>query len=303
MSTQYMPRLTTPLVLSLALLAGACKGRDAGRDTTALGADTALNRDLNLAGRDTAAQPQLRDVPANTGAATTPANTSTRTTTTPRTTTSGTRSSGTTTRSNTSTPTTTRSGNTVTRGGGAATGTTSGGGAVASLPAGTSLTFTSNKEICTNTANVGDTFTATLSSAVSAGGVTVPAGTTANVEVQELKRSNNVNDKAKVRFRVVSLNIGGRTYPVTATTSSANIERVRNQPKSKDVQKVATGAAIGAIAGQVLGKSTKSTVIGAAAGAAAGTAAAAATANYEGCLRSGAAFTVRLDAPAQIRAE
>ena len=54
--------------------------------------------------------------------------------------------------------------------------------------------------------------------------------------------------------------------------------------------------------GRVAGGGTKGTVIGAAAGAAAGTAAAAAAADYATCLNSGAAVTVRLDAPATVRA-
>src|SRR5207244_9730322 len=103
-------------------------------------------------------------------------------------------------------------------------------------------------------------------------------------------------------FAVNSVEFGGKTYAVEASLSHADVARVRNEPKSADVKKVVGGAAIGAIAGRVLGKSTKSTGIGAAAGAAAGAGAAAATANYEGCVRSGNRITVRLDAPLQITA-
>ena len=56
---QYIPRLTASLVLSLALVASACSNKD---DTAA--ADSALNSDIQLANRDTAAQPALTDVPA-----------------------------------------------------------------------------------------------------------------------------------------------------------------------------------------------------------------------------------------------
>jgi len=77
---------------------------------------------------------------------------------------------------------------------------------------------------------------------------------------------------------------------------------VKDQPTSKDVQKVGIGAAAGAIAGRILGKSTKATVIGGAVGAAAGAATAAATANYQGCIQSGGPIVVKLTAPAQVRA-
>ena len=89
-----------------------------------------------------------------------------------------------------------------------------------------------------------------------------------------------------------SVAFGGKTYPVSGTVASADVERVRNQPKNKDAQKVATGAVVGAIAGQIFGKSTKSTIIGAAAGAAAGAGVAAATSNYEGCVPDGGAIAV-----------
>ena len=56
---QYIPRLKASLVLSLVLIAGACSKKD---DTAA--ADSALNSDIQLANRDTAAQPALTDVPA-----------------------------------------------------------------------------------------------------------------------------------------------------------------------------------------------------------------------------------------------
>jgi outer membrane lipoprotein SlyB len=101
-------------------------------------------------------------------------------------------------------------------------------------------------------------------------------------------------------FRVTSVRFGGHTYPVSATTSYAEVNKVRNQPKSKDVQKVVGGAAIGAIAGQILGHSTKATVIGAAVGGAAGAGAAAATANYEGCVDSGGKITATLNSATQV---
>src|SRR5207248_5274726 len=107
---QYIPRLNATLALSFALVIGACSTKT---DNNAA-ADSALNKDIQLANRDTAAQPALTDVPASSSVAnapaTTAARTTTRTTTTSRT---STRTPTTTTR----TPTTrvTSSGNTVTR--------------------------------------------------------------------------------------------------------------------------------------------------------------------------------------------
>jgi hypothetical protein len=280
---QYISRLNASLALSLALLAGAC----AKKDNTAA-ADSALNKDIQLANRDTAAQPTLSDVPAGTATKPAPA------TTAPRTTSRATTTTRTTT---TRTPSTsvTSSGNTVTR-------TSSGNAArVGTIAAGSTLNLASTSKICTNTSKVGEHFTATVTDAITgSNGAVIPAGATADVEVTELKRSENVNDNVVMGFRVTSVRFGGHTYPVSATTSYAQVTKVRNEPKSKDVQKVVGGAAIGAIAGQILGRSTKATVIGAAVGGAAGAGAAVATANYEGCVNSGGKITATLNSATQV---
>ena len=285
---QYIPRFNASLALSFALVAGACTAKN----DNAAAADSALNRDIQLANRDTAAQPALTDVPAGTATTPAPSTAAPRTTTTSRPSTT-TRTPTTTTRR----PTTsvTSSGNTVTR-------TNAGTAArVGTIPAGATLNLASGSRVCTNTNKVGDRFNASVTNAVvGSNGAVIPAGATATVEVTELKRSENANDNVVMGFRVVSVNFAGHTYPVSATTSYAQVSKVKNQPKGKDVQKVVGGAAIGAIAGQILGRSTKATVIGAAAGGAAGAAAAAATSNYEGCVNSGGRITATLNSSTQV---
>jgi hypothetical protein len=283
---QYIPRSKASLALSVALLLGSCTAKT---DSSAA-ADSALNKDIQLANRDTAAQPALTDVPAGTAKNPAPAagTTAKKTTTTTRTPTTTTRR-----------PTTsvTSSGNTVTR-------TSPGkavGAKVGTIAAGSTLNLTSGSRVCTNTNKVGDHFTATVSNSITgSNGAVIPAGATADVEVTELKRSENANDNVVMGFRVTSVRFGGHTYPVSATTVNAEVSKVRNQPRNKDIQKVVGGAAIGAIAGQILGKSTKATVIGAAAGGAAGAAAAAATANYEGCVNPGGKITATLNSATQV---
>ena len=303
--------LRTPLLIALAAGAAACSRAN---DNGSLTQDSSLSRDLAMAGTDTAAQPQLRDVPTNTppAAAPTPAPAPA-----PAPVATRPRSSATSTpvRTRPTTPpprptpapttpapapTRTASGNTVTpTGGNAGRAETSG---VGTIPAGTTLLLTSNSKVCTNSNHVGERFSATVANAVTgANGAKIPAGATATVEITQLDRSENVRDKIQMGFKLVSVTFGGRTYAVDATTESADISRVRNQPASKDRQKVIGGAIAGAIAGQILGKDTKGTVIGAAAGAAAGAGAAAATANYEGCLNDGASLNVKLTDAAQVR--
>ncbi|HET9774947.1 MAG TPA: hypothetical protein VFP77_00115, partial [Gemmatimonadaceae bacterium] len=191
---QYIPRLSASLALSFAFLAAACSKSD----NTNAAADSALNSDIQLANRDSAAQPALTDVPAASATPTTtaPRTASTRTTTTTRTPTTTTRSPSTSTR----TPTTsvTSSGNTVTRN---PAGTAA---RVGTIPAGSTLNLSAGSKVCTNTNHVGDTFNATVSNAiVGSNGAVIPAGATAKIEVTELKRSENANDNVVMGFRVM----------------------------------------------------------------------------------------------------
>ena len=170
------------------------------------------------------------------------------------------------------------------------------------VAAGTRLAFANGAKVCSNTVAVGDTFTAELSSPVSAtNGISIPAGATGTFEVTEATTAQRSTDNTTLAVRLVSVQFGGRTYPVQSTIEIASTERVRSASKGTDAKKVVGGAIIGAIAGQVIGKNTKGTVIGAAAGAAAGSAAAAATANYDTCINGGATIAAVLDAPVTVR--
>jgi hypothetical protein len=294
-------RGSAALLLVASALIGACNSDNKkGPDSAALGADSTLNRDLALANHDTTVQPQLKDVPANAPAAPAPEAKTTRPQTRP--------STRPTTKPATPAPRpaepaakTTPSGNTVTTSpsGGASTG----GGAVGTIAAGSTLTTHANSRICTNTNAVGDHVTATVENTVSgSNGAMIPAGATVNMTVTQLKRSENANDPVVMEFAVNSVTFGGHTYPIEGTVSSTSVERIRDEPQSKDVQKVAVGAVAGAIAGKILGRSTKGAVIGGAAGAAAGAATAAATANYQGCISSGGTMVVKLTSAATVRA-
>jgi len=272
-------------VLALVALA-ACSGE---KKNDTLAQDSTLNRDMQLANADTAAKPALNDVPATKTPAPAPSASATAPRSTPA------RSAPARAKPTTPTKSTTASGNTVTRTPGAAE------TPLGTIAAGTSIALTSNSRICTNTNHVGETVTATVANSVTgSNGATIPAGAKASLEITQLKRSENINDKIEMSFRVKSISFGGHTYPVTASVSSAQVDRVKNQPTSKDVQKVGTGAAVGAVVGQILGHSTKSTIIGGAVGAAAGAGAAATTANYEGCVPNGGNITIALQDPIQV---
>ena len=277
------------VALSAVLLGAAACGGDKKANDTALSADTTLGRDLAMAARDTTVQPKLNDVPVTPPpapvvepkpAAPAPAPRPRRPAPRPA-------------------PVEAPAPAPVVAPAPAPkpiepiTGT---------VAAGTVLTFTSNTKVCTNTNTVGDKFTGELSQSVPAtNGMAIPSGAVGTFEVTESKTADNSNDKTFLTVRLLSVQYGGRTYPVETTLQSAATQRIRGASRGTDAKKVAGGAIIGAIIGQVIGKDTKGTVIGGAAGAAAGTAAAAATADYITCLNGGGQVVVKLDAPATIR--
>lgn len=304
--SKYIRHFGTPMLIAAFAVFAACRS-DAkkGPDSTALGTDSTLNKDLALAGRDTTAQPALKDVPA--AAPEAPASSIPKKRaperTTPRPPSRPANTPVATPAATAPATTTTSSGNVVTKNPTTGANAETGGGAVGMIPAGATLTTNSSSKICTGTNAVGDHVTATVQNPVTgSNGATIPAGATVNMTVTALKRSENTNDKIVMEFAVNSVTFGGRTYPIEASVESAAINRVKDQPSSKDIQKVGIGAAAGAIAGRIFGKSTKATVIGGAAGAAAGAAAAAATANYQGCIDSGGSIVLKLTAPATVKA-
>ena len=281
MAKQYTRRLLGTLTVALAFGAAAC----AGGDDDSLASDSALQAELELARQDSAAQPGLTDVPNQTAqqpAQTQPRQTQPRTNNPP---------------ARTNTPSTTPSGNADTR---TPAGTSE---RVAAVPAGTRLSLATTSRICTNTNREGDPFVATLSESVTAGGVTIPAGSQVRLRITQLKKSENANDQAVLAFAVEQITFNGRSFPVKATVAAApDVEQVRTTTKGSDAKKVIGGAIVGAAVGQILGKDTKSTVIGAATGAAAGTAVAVATGDYDACIPSGGRITIALSEPLQITA-
>jgi hypothetical protein len=289
---QYIRTARIPFALLALSAVVACSRGDDDRADSALATDTAaLNRDINLAGTDTAAQPALTDVPST--PTTTPRPTASRPTT------SGSRPSSSTSRP--STPSTSRPSSSS---GSSSSGSSSSGSSDAgrTINAGYTVNARANAKVCTNTIKVGDTFTATVYETVTGTGTaSIPEGATVTLRVTQVKRGENINDDPVLATDVQSITINGRTYTPSGTVTYAKIDKERASSKGNDAKKVIGGAVIGAVAGQVLGKDTRSTVVGAAAGAAAGTGAAVATANYNGCIASGSRITVRVDESMTVR--
>lgn len=299
----------TALCLATVLALAACKGENKANQDV-LAQDSSLTRDLQLANRDTAAQPQLRDVPttpppAPPRAATTeprrvasapPVRSAPRPTPPRRVVTQPPVAPPVRSQPTPVTP----SGNTV-QAGPAATGRSE--GRVGIIAAGTSLALSTGQRVCTNTNTVGDRLTATLAEAVTgSNGVVIPAGATAVLEVTSLARSEQAGENMTIGLVVRSITYEGKSYPVDGEITSAQTEKVRSSG-GNDAGKVAGGAVVGAILGNIFGgHKAKGTIIGAAGGAAAGAVLANQTAKYDACIPSGGRVTVRLDAPMSVQA-
>ena len=286
-------------LLTVSLGLAACTD---ARKQDVLAQDSSLARDLALANQDTAATPQLQDVPAVAEPApvevepeparapprarpraTTPARQPVARRPAPRPSRPP--------EIEAETPSTriTESGNTETI---APRGTER---ALGTISAGSEISLAAGERVCTNTNRVGDRFNAQISNAVmGANGTVIPAGANAVVSISSLKKSARSGDNIEIGLTVESITFDGRTYAVSSETTYAEVDRVRAQSRTDDVKKVATGAAIGAVLGQIFGGKTKSTVIGAATGAAAGAVVANRNADYDGCVPSGGRITIRL---------
>ena len=267
-------RAVFPVAMVVAF--AACSGKDAEQATADSIAAADSARDLATV-TDSAAQPQLKDVPVTPPPQ--PAASRPKTSTT--------QPKATQPKASAPAPAPTPAPTPAPRMGTVATGTT--------------LTLASASKVCTNTHKVGDRFNATLSESVSGtNGAMIPAGSTVSIELTELKRSEDSKTNIVMGFRVVSVTVNGKTYDASADVMSASIDRVRSQKGGDDAKKVGAGAAAGAVVGQILGRNTKGTLIGAAVGAAAGAAAASATSDYEGCVNTGAPVVVKITSPLTI---
>jgi len=289
-------------LLAAATMVVACGDR---QKNDPLAQDTSLVRDLALANQDTAAKPELRDVPVATEpqpavsepepapvARKAPIRVARRTV--PRKTTPAPKPAP---EPVTPTVRTTESGNTerVTESGSE--------GRLGVISSGSEISLAAGQRICTNTNSVGDRFTAQIADPVmGANGTVIPVGATAVVSITSLHRSEKAGEEIEIGLRVESITYGGKTYPLSSETTYAQVDKVRSQSSGETVRKVATGAAIGAVIGQILGRKTKSTVIGAATGAAAGAVVANRSADYDGCVPSGGRITIRLTEPLTIQA-
>lgn len=171
------------------------------------------------------------------------------------------------------------------------------------VPTGTTFAARLNETLSTDSSQVGDPFTATISDPIvdGSGTVLIPAGAVVHGRVTATDKSDHVGETAVIKLAFESVSFGGHSYPLQGTVVEAEVERRTRTTTAESAAKVAAGAAAGAILGQVLGKDTESTLKGAVAGAAAGTAVALGTKDVDAVMASGSRMVIRLDAPIQVQ--
>lgn len=139
-----------------------------------------------------------------------------------------------------------------------------------SVPEGKNITVSLNEPISSKTANVGDSFTATVKKDVQTREhpeVIIPAGSVVTGEVVEVQKAKQLKGQAKlvVKFNELKLT-SGKSIPIVASIGAEGQDTTK-----RSVGAIAGGAAAGAVLGKIIGKDTKDAAIGAVAGAAIGT--------------------------------
>jgi len=150
--------------------------------------------------------------------------------------------------------------------------------------------------ITSKTAKVGDSFTARVVEDVknAAGEVVIPAGSTVNGKIADVKPAPNPRTPGTLTLSVTSVTVGGNTYPIEATIDSLETTHQGRGVTTGDAAKVGAGAVAGAVLGRVIGGNKKGTIIGGVVGGIAGAGVASSTKDSDIVLPAGAHIIVRL---------
>ena len=140
----------------------------------------------------------------------------------------------------------------------------------ATLPAGTEITVMPNENIDSQTAHVGQTFSADVAQNVvdSSEQVVIPKGSEAELVIRQLKSQGTVTGTSDLALDLQSIKVGGHRY----TVSTGSVEEKGKEGIGKNkrtAEMVGGGAALGTLIGAIAGGG-KGAAIGAAGGAAAG---------------------------------
>jgi hypothetical protein len=138
----------------------------------------------------------------------------------------------------------------------------------ASLTGGTIIPVRLQDPLNSGVNQSGDIFHAIVDQDLMAGNtIAVPKGSVVEGKLTYVAKSGRVQGRAAISMQLISLETGGKSYPIETEILSLEAEPT----KKKDATKVGIGAGLGAVIGAIAGGG-KGAAIGAAAGAGAGTA-------------------------------
>lgn len=172
------------------------------------------------------------------------------------------------------------------------------------LPAGVTIEARLDQTLGTRESRVGDGFTATVQSTVTArdGAVVVPAGARIEGRVTALEPSHRAGDPAVIRLAFERLRFEGRSYPFEAAVTRAAARTSGGDSRQETLRKAGIGAAAGAVLGAVLGDADlKHMAVGAVLGAAVGTAISLGTGDVDSALPAGTTMTLRTTQTVALR--
>jgi hypothetical protein len=164
------------------------------------------------------------------------------------------------------------------------------------VPSGTTVTVRLGNAVGSKISSPGDSFTATVSSAITVDGNTViPSGSPARGTIVDAKPLGKFKGGASLELRLTSITINGTA---TSVTTSA-VSRTEKGKGKRTAVLAGGGTAFGAIVGGLAGGG-KGAAIGALAGGGAGTAGAAYTGNKDIVFPAESALSFSLRAPLTV---
>jgi hypothetical protein len=164
------------------------------------------------------------------------------------------------------------------------------------LAQGTPLKIRTESMLSTQTANSGDTFSATLTEPLVIEGKEIaPRGARVQGRVVNSDPGGRVKGVASISVRLTQIHVGSKDVAVTTGT----VARQAHATKKKDAVKVGIGAGVGAAIGAIAGGG-QGAAIGAASGGAAGTGLVLATRGDPAEIPAESVLTFKLTAPVTI---
>jgi hypothetical protein len=165
------------------------------------------------------------------------------------------------------------------------------------VPAGTALDITVGTALNSETAKPGDTWTGTISQAVTIGSAApFPAGSTVTGVVEGVQGAAK-GERAFLVLRATAIEANGTSHAIDASADSL----IAGSTRKRNVGAIAGGAAAGALLGRVIGGSGKGAVIGGILGGAAATGAVAGSKGFQVDVPQGKALVFKVVRDTRVR--